>query len=346
MHPKKNFVQDIKAGSQISDVFMVVQCRQAQAKNGPYWQLTLQDKSGEIQARIWSPLSARFAEISPEQAVLVKAGAQLFGEQIQLNIEAMEFIDPENIDLSLFLPVSCISPEELHLNLLEFLQQNIDYPPWKKLARKILTQKEIKSALLTAPAAKSIHHAYMGGLLEHTLSVCRICNEICGIYTDLDRDILLTAAALHDLGKIREISHGLSREYSDEGKLLGHIFLGLEMIEPFLSRASGLDSGLVLHLKHIITSHHGELEFGSPKRPKTGESFVLHFADNLDAKLNTLEQALGSRRNAEGEASGVWSEYLRSLGRYVYQPPRTPRSPSTGFTTGKKEEQCLLPLKE
>ncbi|WP_291322530.1 HD domain-containing protein [Desulfonatronospira sp.] len=345
MQNKKKFVQDIKAGQQVEDLFMVIRARQAQARNGPYWQLTLQDRSGEIQARIWNPLSRNFQDIPEEQLVHIRANSQVFGEQVQLNIEEMQFVDEAEADPGLFLPVSDIPPEELHQNLLLFLHQNISYPAWKKLIKKVLSQEDIKKALLKAPAAKSIHHAYMGGLLEHTLSVSRICNQVCDLYPDLDRDILLSAAAVHDLGKAREILPGASREYSDQGKLLGHIFLGLDMLEPFLDKAKELNADLIMHFKHIIISHHGELEFGSPKRPKTREAFVLHFADNLDAKIKTLEQALGGGQAAE-ETAGTWSDYQRSLGRYVFQPERTPRPGTASVQTTRKEGRCLLPLKE
>ena len=346
MHSKKIFVQDIRSGQQIDDIFMVISARQAQARNGPYWQLTLQDMTGEIQARVWNPLSRQFQEIPAEQVVRIRASSQVFGDQLQLNVDEMHFMDPGEVDPGLFLPVSSTPPQELHQNLLLFLQQNVSYPGWKKLVKKILTREEIKTALLKAPAAKSIHHAYMGGLLEHTLSVCRICNQICDIYPDLDRDILLCAASLHDLGKTMEILPGASREYSHQGQLLGHIFLGMDMIEPFLNKAKDLDDHLIMHLKHIIISHHGELEFGSPKRPKTREAFVLHFADNLDAKIKTLDQALTGGAESE-DAPGFWSDYQRSLGRFVFQPARTPRPPeSPREQGGKKEGQCLLPLKE
>ncbi|WP_291318853.1 HD domain-containing protein [Desulfonatronospira sp.] len=345
MQSKKKYVQDIRPGQQVEDVFMVIRARQAQAKNGPYWQLTLQDKTGEIQARVWNPLSRQFQEIPAEQLVRIRASSQVFGEQLQLNVDEMQFIDQSEVDPGLFLPVSSIPPEKLHQNLLAFLHQNISYPAWKKLVKKILTREEIKEALLKAPAAKSIHHAYMGGLLEHTLSVCHICSQICNLYPELDRDILLSAAALHDLGKAREILPGASREYSHEGKLLGHIFLGLDMMEPFLDKAKDLDDDLIMHFKHIIISHHGELEFGSPKRPKTREAFVLHFADNLDAKIKTLDQALTEGDESEG-SQGFWSDYQKSLGRFVFQPARTPRPEAPRVQGGKKEGQCLLPLKE
>ncbi|WP_337833575.1 3'-5' exoribonuclease YhaM family protein [Desulfonatronovibrio hydrogenovorans] len=344
MKHKKTYIQDISQGMQVNDMFIVTQSRLDQAKNGPYWQLTLQDRTGTIPARIWSPASQGFEKISPEQIVNVRATAQSFRDQLQLNIDDLEFVPADETSLAFFLPVSATPPEELHRQLLDLLHRNIAFPPWAKLAKNILGQDEIRTSLINAPGGKSIHHAYIGGLLEHTLDVCRICLAISELYPDLDQDVLLVGAALHDLGKSREISSSISRDYSDQGKLLGHIFLGLEMIQPFVDKARNLSPELILHLKHIILSHHGELEFGSPKRPKTKEAFVLHFADNLDAKMNTLDQALKGQ-DAKDDQGPYWSEYQRSLARFLYSPARTPRPEMKKKGPATKEARCLLPLK-
>lgn len=344
MKQKKYYIRDIRQGQQFEDMFIVTQSRLDQARNGPYWQLTLQDRTGDIQARVWSPLSQSFEKIKPGQIVNIRASAQNFRDQLQLNVDALEFVPHEDSDISFFLPVSEVPPEDLYRKLMEFLRIKVAFPPWGRLYKNILGHDEIKADLMKAPGGKSIHHAYIGGLLEHTLSVCRICDSICDLYPVLDRDILLVAAALHDIGKSREITSGPGRDYSDQGKLLGHIFLGMEMIQPFLNRAKNLSLEVILHLKHIIVSHHGELEFGSPKRPKTLEAFVLHYADNLDAKMNTVEQALKSPpEDQEGE--DYWSPYQRSMGRYLYQPVKTPRPETKKNRPGKKEGPCLLPLK-
>lgn len=308
----------------VHDLFIVVESRLDQARNGPYWQMTLQDSSGTIPARIWSPLSRNFEQIASEQIIEVTAAAQSFRDQLQLNIETLNFVPPEQTDLSFFLPVSSIPPEELYQDLMRLLHQKVIFPPWTRFYKKILKNNDIREALVKTPGGKTIHHAYMGGLLEHTLSVCRICDSICDLYPALDKDILLVSAALHDIGKAREISAGVSREYSTEGKLMGHIFLGLEMINPFLSKAQNLSPELIMHFKHIILSHHGELEYGSPKRPKTQEALLLHFADNLDAKMNTIDNALDNPSDNHDRA-GHWSQFQRSMGRFLYNPHRTPK---------------------
>ncbi|MFP4084567.1 MAG: 3'-5' exoribonuclease YhaM family protein [Desulfonatronovibrio sp.] len=345
MKQKKIFIQDIRQGQQIDDMFIVTQSRLDQAKNGPYWQLTLQDRTGSIPARIWSPLSQTIEAVKPEQIVRIKAGAQSFRDQLQLNIEAVDFVQPHETSIADFLPVSDVPPEELYRRLMDFLRSKVAFPPWTRFYRNILRQEDIKDSLIAAPGGKSIHHAYIGGLLEHTLNVCRICDSICELYPSLDRDILLVAAALHDIGKSREISSGISRDYTDQGKLLGHIFLGMEMIQPFLNRVKNLSPEIIMHFKHIILSHHGELEFGSPKRPKTSEAFVLHYADNLDAKMNTLDQVLKiPPQDQEGE--DYWSPFHRPTNRYLYNPVKTPRPETPRTRPVKKEEPCLLPLKE
>jgi len=344
MKQKKYYIQDIIPGKQFEEMFIVTQSRLEQARNGPYWQLTLQDKTGSIPARIWSPLSQGFEKIKPGQVVYIRANAQSFRDQLQLNIEALEFLSDQETDMALFLPVSKVPPEELYRKLMDLLRNKVAFPPWTRLYKNILGHEEIRTALISAPGGKSIHHAYIGGLLEHTLSVCKICDSVSGLYPALDKDVLLVAAALHDIGKSREITSGISRDYSDEGKLLGHIFLGLEMIQPFLNRARNLSPEVIMHLKHIILSHHGELEFGSPKRPKTHEAFVLHYADNLDAKLNTLDQALVKPPDDQ-ESEDYWSGFQRSMGRYLYKPVKTPRPESKKNRPGKKAGPCLLPLK-
>ncbi|MFO7728273.1 MAG: HD domain-containing protein [Desulfonatronovibrio sp.] len=345
MKQKKIFIQDIRQGQQIEDMFIVTHSRQDQAKNGPYWQLILQDKTGSIPARIWSPLSQSIEIIKPEQIVQVRAGAHSFRDQLQLNIEAVEFVQPHETSIANFLPVSDTPPEELYRRLMDFLRNKVDFPPWTRFYKNILRQEDIRAGLIAAPGGKSIHHAYIGGLLEHTLNVCRICDSICQLYPSLDKDILLVAAALHDLGKSREISSGIGRDYTDQGKLLGHIFLGMEMMQPFLNRVKNLSPEIIMHFKHIILSHHGELEFGSPKRPKTSEAFVLHYADNLDAKMNTLDQALKTPPQDE-QGEDYWSPFQRSLNRYLYNPVKTPTPEIPKTKPAKKEEPCLLPLKE
>ncbi|MDK2921871.1 MAG: 3-5 exoribonuclease [Desulfonauticus sp.] len=348
MKEKKKYLTDLKEQEKVEDIFLVLSAQKLMAKNGPYWQLVLQDKSGQMQARIWSPLSLQLEEIAPESFFWIRGTVQAFGQELQLKIEELTPLSQEEIDLSQFLPATEKPPEEIFQELKELLWANIHYPLWKNLLTSVFKNQELKKAFLQAPGGKSIHHAYLGGLVEHTLAVCKICLQLSALYPFIDRDILLTAACLHDLGKAFELESSFSRNYTDEGKLLGHIFLGLEKLQPFLTPLEEKEPELILHLKHLILSHHGELEFGSPKRPKTPEAILLHFADNLDAKLNLLQQSLNIEPDSETEP--FWSEYNRVLSRPLFWPKRTPRPKDNSEETSQAKlariNQCLLPLKE
>jgi 3'-5' exoribonuclease len=323
MKEKKTFVRDLSEGQNVATVFALAQAQRKEAKNGPYWQLSLADSSGQIEARIWFPQSQHFDGLLPEQFVAVTGQVASFKNQLQMNITDLTVIDPveAGLDLSDFLPSSLIPPADLLAEMESFLDAELTYKPWRDLCRKLLGDPSLRAALLSAPGAKTIHHAYAGGLLEHTLGIMRICAALAELYPKIDREILLVAALCHDLGKAFELSHGISREYTDAGRLLGHIQMGLEALEPFLVRAK-VPEDLALHLKHLVVAHHGELAFGSPCLPQTVEAFVLHYADNLDSKINTVQGVLTA---ADGSELEGWSEYHRTLGRYLYQPARTPK---------------------
>lgn len=323
MKHKKTYVRDLAEGNSISEVFALSQVQRKEAKNGPYWQLTLTDRTGSIEARIWYPQSQQYEGLQAEQFVAVTGQVASFKDQLQMNVADMAVIDPREagLDLTDFLPSSAVPPEELLHEMEEFLNAELTFKPWASLCRSVLRDEGIRASLLSAPGAKAIHHAYAGGLLEHTLAIMRICKALSLLYPRLDKEILLVAALFHDLGKAFELSHGISREYTDAGRLLGHIQIGLEVMEPFLRKTRDLPEELAMHLKHLIVAHHGELAFGSPCLPQTMEAFVLHYADNLDAKINTVQGALKGPDG--GEISG-WSDYHRPLGRYLYQPARTP----------------------
>jgi 3'-5' exoribonuclease len=348
MKHKKTYVRDLAEGNSISEVFALSKAQRKEAKNGPYWQLTLTDRTGNIEARIWFPQSQQFEALQPEQFVAVNGQVASFKDQLQMNISDMAVIDPREagLDLTDFVPSSTIPPEELLQEMEEFLHAELTFKPWKALCKSVLHDEHIRASILSAPGAKSIHHAYAGGLLEHTLAIMRICKALSQLYPQVDKEILLVAALFHDLGKAFELSHGISREYTDAGRLLGHIQLGLETLEPFLRKTKDLPEALAMHLKHLIVAHHGELAFGSPCLPQTVEAFILHYADNLDAKVNTVHGALTA---PDGEEVSGWSEYHRTLGRYLYQPMRTPVSakapepePKTPKKTAPRSEESPL----
>ncbi|MFP4034215.1 MAG: 3'-5' exoribonuclease YhaM family protein [Desulfovermiculus sp.] len=345
MHSKAVFIQDVSEGQQVDDVFVIVQARLSQSRNGPFWDLTLQDKTGRINGKIWAPQSTAFSNLIPEQVVRIQAQVRSFRDQPQLVVQDLEVLDPiqSGLNWSDFIPSSIRPPEEMLAEVEELWRKNLRYPPWRKVMKAVLSDREMRNRLLHAPGAKNIHHAYRGGLLEHTLQVVRLCLTVSELYPDLDREILLVAAVLHDVGKAWELDLGVSRDYTDTGRLIGHITLGLDQVMPFLQQAPELDQDLVVHLKHILLSHHGEYAYGSPRRPKTQEAFVLHFMDNLDAKMNSLDQAL----SALDPGTQGWSAYQVTLERMVYRPKKTyDLLPRENKSKDRNVKQCLLPLKE
>ena len=338
MIAKAVYIQDISPGQTIQDAFLLAEARTGQSRNGPYWSLVLQDRTGQMEAKVWSPLSSAHPSLAPGQIVQVRAQAANYRDKCQLTIDQLALIDPAEADLNEFLPESPVKPEALLADIEALCRGELTFKPWRGLVKKILTDPEIRSRLLPATGAKAVHHAYAGGLLEHTLAVARTCLALCDLYPHLDRQVLLVAAILHDLGKAWELSSGLSHDYTDEGRLLGHIQLGLARVEPFLAKAKDLDEALILHLKHLIISHHGEYEFGAPKRPKTPEAFILHFADNIDAKMNTLAGAYAEIPNPEQS----WTPFQRYLDRYLYRAAHTPEpQPAAKKFEG---QSLLLPL--
>ena len=339
MTAKTVYVQDLAVGQAVADIFVIAEAKQGTSRNGPYWSLSLSDRSGRIDAKVWSPLAQSLPSLAAGQVARVSAQVESYRDTPQLVVRDLSLVDGDldHAAMAALLPISSVPPEELLRQLEELLRDNLRHKPWRKLCSLVLGDDGNRARILAAPGAKTIHHAYQGGLLEHTLAVCRICRSMAEQYPALDAEALLVAAAFHDLGKAWELSSGLARDFTDEGRLLGHIHLGLEVVEPFVRKAR-LEPELALHLKHMILSHHGELAYGSPKRPKTAEALVLHFADQMDSKLGTVCSAF----DAEAE-EGTWSPFVRSLERPLYRPRPTPKPQAANAEKGPA--QCLLPLK-
>ncbi len=344
---KRIFVRDLRPGMAVADIFGLAEARQGDARNGPFWGLKLQDASGRVDAKIWSPQSQHYPELPAGQVVFVEGQAQTFRDQIQLNVQRLQFLDPERdgVDIAWLYPASP-EPAEAYLERIEELcRQHLRHKPWRKLVRRVLGDPEIRPRLLRGIGGKVMHHAYVGGLLEHTWSVCRLCMAFCDLYPSLDREALLAAAVLHDLGKAWELTGGLANDYTDQGRLLGHMTLGLEAIEPHIRR-SGLEPELETHLKHLVLSHHGRYEYQSPRLPHTPEAFALHYADNLDAKMNQVYGAFQDC-DPDGSSEPMWTPYQKGLDRQLYRAARTPEAdpPRRPDKPQPKDSQCSLPLK-
>ena len=324
MCAKTVFIRDITPGQTIQDIFLLADVRTGQSRNGPYLSLVLQDSTGRMDAKVWSPLAQQLTGLTAGQFAQVRGQAATYRDKCQLTLDQLAIAPESEVDLGDFMPPSPVNPEALLAQIEDLCRKELTHKPWRALLKKILNDEDIRAHLLPATGAKAVHHAYAGGLLEHTLAVARTCLALADLYPQLDRQVLLAAALLHDIGKAWELSSGLTCDYTDEGRLLGHIQIGLTRVEPFLQKAKDLDPGLILHLKHLIISHHGEYEFGAPKRPKTPEAFILHFADNIDAKMNTLAGAYADLDGSEQH----WTPFQRFLDRYLYLPDKTPIEPS------------------
>lgn len=332
------FVKDIKPGMETGGIFIIVNPALRTSSNGPYWQFLLADATGAIDTKIWPPKSAEFENIPSGVPAYALGRAETFRDSLQIKLADFYILqenEHNNLNMRDFLPCSSRSAEDMFMELGDICANELKYKLWKNLVFSVLQDDNIKMEFALAPAAKSVHQAYLGGLLEHTLNVAKLCMSICSRYPALDRQLLLAGAIFHDIGKIREFSWKFAIEYTTEGNLLGHLNLGLDILAPFLEK-SKLDAGLILHLKHLILSHHGQYEYGSPRLPQTAEAFALHYADNLDARQAQCQELF------QNKTEPGWSAWQRTLDRPVYKPLPTPAQP----LKAKQELSCLLPLKE
>ena len=320
-------ISSLAAGDEVRSVYVISLAALQQSRNGPYWRLELKDASGVLEAKIWSPLSQAYPSLAAGQMARVEGRTNLYRDQVQLTVDSLRILsDEEMAELPMedFMPSSARPAADMMADIEALCDEVFTHKPWKKFVRSVFTDKRIRPLLMKAPAAKSVHHAYAGGLLEHLLSVAGLCMRMADHYADMDRQVLLAAALLHDIGKIDEMGGLLVTDYTDEGRMLGHIVQGLVMLEPFLQK-SGLEPELALHFKHLVASHHGEREYGAASVPATPEAFALHFADNMDAKYN---QCVCAVPPAEEGAGMAWSPWVSLLNRSLCRPVRTPEAPA------------------
>jgi 3'-5' exoribonuclease len=301
----------------------------------PYLSLNLGDRTGDVDARMWDNVGEVMETFSRDDFVRVKGLYHVFQNRPQLTIHKLQRIDDAEIDPADFFPASDRDPEEMFAELREVVA-GVGNPHLRGLLEAVLNDGEIARRLRRAPAAKSVHHAYLGGLLEHVLSLCRLCRFTAGHYRHIDLDLLLTGAVLHDVGKIHELSYDRSTGYTTEGQLLGHIHIGLGMIAEKLRAFPEFPPRLRALVEHMILSHHGHLEFGSPKIPVFAEALLLHYLDDMDSKMECI-RALEARDKL---VSGEWTGYCPPLDRTILKklrylagaepedPPATPAAPA------------------
>jgi len=310
------WIKDLNSKDQVEGLYVVRQKKEGVTRKGDsYLSITLGDKTGEIEARVWEKADELKQLFREGDIVKVEGKVSLYRDQIQLTVSALQPWKGK-VDPSRFMESAPRDIGEM-FGSLKSLLNTVDEKYLNKLIGSFIYDRDFVDRFKKAPAAKHFHHNYLGGLLEHTLSVCELAKKVLSHYPELDANLLMSGAFIHDIGKTRELSYDLYIDYTDEGRLVGHLVLGCVMLEQKISQIKGFPADLALRLKHMILSHHGEFEFGSPKRPKFKEAFALHLIDDLDAKMNGL-----GRLMEKDTKEGPWTEYNRLFERYFLKEKR------------------------
>lgn len=287
------YIKDYREGDRVSDIYLCRHKQSAVTKNGKqYDTVILQDKTGALDAKVWDPNSAGIEEFDALDYIEVYGEVTSFQGALQVNVKRIRRCREGEYVPADYLPVSKHDVPAMYEELLTLIR-SVENPYLQTLLQEIFVRDEaFVKAFQQSSAAKTVHHGFVGGLLEHTLGVVKLCNYYCSAYPPLNRDLLLTAAACHDIGKTRELSPFPKNDYTDDGQLLGHIVIGTEIVGEAIRKIDGFPAILAGELKHCILSHHGEYEYGSPKKPAIMEAMALYFADNTDAKMQTFTELL------------------------------------------------------
>ena len=287
------FLNELHEGDRISGIYLCKQKQPAVTKNGkPYENIILQDKTGVMDGKIWDPNSLGIDDFDALDYIEVMGDVTSFAGAMQLNIKRVRKAGEGEYNPADYLPVSENSTDDMYAQLTAMIGTVKNTYLNTLLKKLFMEDQEFLKSFEEHSAAKTVHHGFVGGLLQHTLSVTRMCDYYCKNYERLNRDLLLTAAICHDMGKIKELSAFPQNDYTDEGQFLGHIVIGTEMVGEKIREIPGFPVVLASELKHCILAHHGEYEFGSPKKPAIMEAVALNFADNTDAKLQTFTELM------------------------------------------------------
>ena len=303
------YIESLREGERINEVYLCKFKQAALTKAGkPYDNVILQDKTGTLDAKIWDPGSVGIDEFDTMDYVAVTGDITSFQGNLQLSIKRVRKVGEGEYDPKDYLPATDKNVDEMYAELMSFVN-SVKNPYLSRLLHSFFDDADFAKAFKFHSAAKSVHHGFVGGLLEHTVSVTRNCDYFAQNYPFLNRDMLLTAAMFHDIGKLKELSTFPENDYTDAGQLLGHIIIGTEWIGEKIREIDGFPEVLANELKHCILAHHGELEYGSPKKPALVEALALSFADNLDAKMETVRELL----NNVPDNNLTWQGYNRLL---------------------------------
>ncbi|MFH1625232.1 MAG: HD domain-containing protein [Pseudomonadota bacterium] len=311
---KRIFIEDIKQNDKVESVFLVKAKNLGMSKNGrPYLNLRLGDKTGQIEARVWENVEYLSTLFEKDDFITVKSRASRYQNELQLVLFDLERCSKDEVFIDDFLPRTNKNIERMFGELVE-MSKGVKNIYLRELLDLFFEDEEFTRLFKIAPAAKGLHHVYIGGLLEHSLSVGKLALDVARHYEGINTDLVLTGAILHDIGKIYELSYEGSFDYTDKGRLLGHITIGVEMVEDKIVAVADFPSDLAMLLKHLIVSHHGHYEFGSPKRPKTVEAIILYYLDDIDSKIRAFQEFIEKEKNKGSK----WTGYHRLFERFIY----------------------------
>jgi len=311
---KRNFVNAINAGQEIDDIFIVREKQLAFKRDGdPYLALGLADRSGDIKGVAWDNVEALNKTFVAGDYVRIKGSAAEYRGALQLVVQQLDRLDPAEIDPRDFLPTTERDVDQMLSRLVQ-ISRTVQNKHLSQLLSAFFEDKAFVDSFKTAPAAKKMHHAYLGGLLEHTLSIALLIQAIADHYKGIDKDLLLTGGILHDIGKVHEFSYQTHIDYTDAGRLLNHIVIGVEMLDKKIATINDFPEDIAIVLKHMIVSHHGTRDFGSPEPPKTLEAIMLYYLDELDAKVTAVRTFMEAE-----DPEAAWTPYHRVLERFFFK---------------------------
>jgi 3'-5' exoribonuclease len=311
--PKSQYVSSLKPGETVDDVFVLSEKSLSQKKDGKnYLNLTFMDRTGTLKGVLWENVEDTVDRISAGDYVQVKGSVSEYRGTLQLVVRTVIRSAAENVEPADFLPVTTRNIDAMFEKLLQ-ITDTLKTPCFYDLFKLFWADAEMVRLFKAAPAAKKMHHAYIGGLLEHTLSMAILVDRLAGHYTGVDRDLLLTGAILHDIGKIREFEFSSHIDYTSEGRLLSHIVIGLQIIDEKMKLIKDFPQEQAVLLKHLVVSHHGVREFGSPELPKTIEAVLLNHIDEIDSKVNGIREFMASE-----DPNASWTSFHKLLNRHFY----------------------------
>jgi 3'-5' exoribonuclease len=322
------FISQLTDREAVNDVFVAADKQLRTNRHGNlYLQMRLSDRTGTVNAMMWNANEKVYHAFDNGDYVQVQGTAQFYNGALQIIVSGVETVPATEVDESDYVRLGTRQVDRMAQRLAELLRE-INSVPLRDLAECFLMDEQLMAEFTTAPAGIKAHHAYRGGLLEHVVGLMEVCSAVAPFYPELDRDALLMGAFLHDIGKLRELTYDRDLSYSDEGQLIGHLIIGVDMLDRKVRETEKLSGEpfpeqLLLRLKHMIVSHHGEYEFGSPKLPMTLEAIALHFLDNLDSKMHSIGQLIREDANVDSN----WTPYQAMLGRKLFKVSPTPETP-------------------